>query len=167
MRRVITLIVILGLGMGISACARKTNSSNVASNDMNGTGDNVRFYGANTAGSEDERQWMSKNIYLFDYDSYDVSEQDMQSITAHAARLASNPNAHIRLEGHTDERGSREYNIALGERRAKSVANILMLKGVQANQISIVSYGKEKPSNFGHDESSWSQNRRGVIMYEG
>lgn len=164
-RKISAIFLALILGAGLNGCAKKTNSSNT---DMAqaGVGDSVRFYGTNMS-PEDERQWLSKNIYYFDYDSYDISEQDMVSLASHAKRLAGNANARIRLEGHTDERGSREYNIALGERRAKAVANLLMLKGVSPNQISVVSYGKEKPANFGHDESSWSQNRRGVIMYEG
>ena len=70
------------------------------------------------------------------------------------------------MEGHTDNRGSREYNIALGERRANAVANILLLKGAGQDQISVVSYGKEKPAVSGDNESAWSQNRRAVIVYE-
>ncbi|MDD5274204.1 MAG: OmpA family protein, partial [Methylovulum sp.] len=77
------------------------------------------------------------------------------------------PSQHITLEGHGDERGSREYNIALGEQRAKSVASIMKIQGVSESQISVVSYGEEKPAAFGNDESAWELNRRVEINYQG
>jgi peptidoglycan-associated lipoprotein len=89
----------------------------------------------------------------------------MDIIEAHGKYLANNPSFKVRLEGHTDERGSREYNLALGERRARSVEQLLKLQGVSANQIEIISYGEEMPSAFGHDESSWQLNRRVELVY--
>ena len=113
-----------------------------------------------------EKDLLAKRTYYFGYDSFDVLDKDVLSVYAHAKRLINHKRMHVRVEGHTDERGSREYNVALGERRANAIANILMLKGVPQDQISVVSYGKEKPAVAGHDESSWSQNRRAVIIYE-
>ena len=108
---------------------------------------------------------VAKIIY-FDYDSFVVKAEFQNAIEAHAQFLKNNPRAKVSLEGHTDERGSREYNVALGDRRARSIASILMMKGVPQNQINIVSYGKEKPAVSGHDESAWSRNRRATIVYE-
>src|SRR3546814_8095318 len=83
---------------------------------------------------------------------------------AYAKYLAANPVAKVRIEGHTDERGSREYNIALGERRANTVKDALVTAGVPAAQIAVISYGEERPAAEGHDESAWSQNRRAQII---
>jgi peptidoglycan-associated lipoprotein len=80
--------------------------------------------------------------------------------------MALNADARIRLEGHTDERGSREYNIALADRRAQTVKRLLLFEGARAEQINIISYGEEKPVDPGHDEQAWSQNRRAEIVYE-
>lgn len=160
---VLKSVLVASLVLGASGCAKKSGSS-MDPNGM-GVGDCMRFYGSEVT-AEQKRAWLSKNTYLFGYDRFDLSDEDMMSVYAHAEKLITHPKKQIRVEGHTDERGSREYNIALGERRAKAVANILMLKGVPQSQISIVSYGKEKSAVMGHDESSWAQNRRAVIIYE-
>jgi peptidoglycan-associated lipoprotein len=99
-------------------------------------------------------------------DSSQVMPDFVPVIAAHAQYLIANPGQHITLDGHADERGSREYNIALGEQRAKSVANMMKVKGVSENQLQIVSYGEEKPAVFGSDESAWEQNRRVEIVYQ-
>lgn len=104
--------------------------------------------------------------YLFSYDDSTVANKYIPSINAQAEYLKSHPNARILLAGHTDEKGSREYNIALGERRANSVAEILRMAGVGHHQVRVVSYGKERPANFGHDEASHLQNRRVELTYE-
>lgn len=104
--------------------------------------------------------------YYFDFDKDIVHQGDLASINAQATYLVAHANARVRIEGHADERGSREYNVALGWRRAKAVANVLKQQGVHQNQIAIVSYGKEKPAAFGHDESSYSLNRRVKLIYE-
>jgi len=99
------------------------------------------------------------------YDSDAIPSNYVSLLQAHADFLVSAPQVKIIVEGHTDERGTPEYNIALGERRARSVARYLLNLGVTPDQISIVSYGEEKPQNFGHGESAWSKNRRAVISY--
>jgi peptidoglycan-associated lipoprotein len=93
--------------------------------------------------------------------------EDQATLEAHAAYLGSHPNVTVRLEGHTDERGAREYNLALGERRALSIRQILMLQGASVNQFEVTSYGEERPAVDGSDESIWSQNRRVEIIYLG
>ncbi len=104
--------------------------------------------------------------YYFDFDSADVAYDDVASIDAQASYLSKHRKAKIVLEGHTDERGSREYNVALAERRAKRIAEVLKIDGVKAPQIRIVSYGQEKPAVIGHNESSWKMNRRVHLRFE-
>ena len=87
-------------------------------------------------------------------------------VAAHAQYLASHPNQRVILAGHADERGSSEYNIALGEQRAKSVERMMRAQGVAANQLDVVSYGEEKPAVQGHDESAWQMNRRVEVGYQ-
>ncbi len=162
----ICLLCTLALGLiGTSGCVKKKGYG-ADGGDQASVGDSMQFYGTNLT-PEQERELLSRNTYYFALDSNDVSEEDIMSIHAHAKKIICNNRCRVRVEGHTDERGSREYNVALGERRAKAVANCLMLKGVRPETISIVSYGKEKPAVLGHDESAWSQNRRAVIVYEG
>lgn len=107
---------------------------------------------------------LTNNIVYFDYDSSAIKSEDTAVVDAYAKYLAANPVAKVRIEGHTDERGSREYNIALGERRANTVKDALVTEGVSAAQISVISYGEERPAAEGHDESAWAQNRRAQII---
>ncbi|MEM9056035.1 MAG: peptidoglycan-associated lipoprotein Pal [Pseudomonadota bacterium] len=100
-----------------------------------------------------------RTIY-FDYDSTSVRREFEDQLRAHGQELRDNRNSRVRLEGHADERGSREYNIGLGERRAQEVRRLLMLSGASATQITTISYGEERPNAIGNDESAWSQNRR-------
>ena len=110
---------------------------------------------------------LSKRVVYFDFDSSEVKSDDREIINAHAQHLLANPNEKIVLEGHADERGTREYNIALGERRAKAVSQLMVLQGVAQSQIDIISFGEERPVALGHDESAWSVNRRVEILYPG
>jgi peptidoglycan-associated lipoprotein len=104
-------------------------------------------------------------IVYFAYDQADVPGNYNDMLAAHGRYLATNPQAQIRLEGHADERGSREYNIGLGERRSQSVRRILMLQGASAEQLSTVSYGEERPAALGSDEEAYTLNRRVEIVY--
>jgi peptidoglycan-associated lipoprotein len=106
-----------------------------------------------------------KTIY-FEYDSSELSMEDEEVIKHHGKYLALNPSASLRLEGHTDERGTREYNIALADRRAQSVKKILLFQGASSSQVTIISYGEEKPAALGHDEAAWRLNRRAELVYE-
>lgn len=107
----------------------------------------------------------SERVVYFDFDRSELRPQDQALLQAHASYLSMNPNVIIRLEGHADERGSREYNLALGERRAQAVKRALSILGVQPNQSTTLSYGEEKPLAFGSDESSWQLNRRVELVY--
>jgi peptidoglycan-associated lipoprotein len=117
--------------------------------------------GANAPSS----QLAAQRVIYFDFDSSDIRNEYVDVIAAHGRFLASNATVRVRLEGHTDERGSREYNIGLGERRAQTVKRALLLQGVQESQISTVSYGEERPAAAGSDEAAWSKNRRVEIIY--
>jgi len=109
----------------------------------------------------DPNNILSKRSVFFEYDSFTVTEQYKGVVEAHAKYLAANRNARVALQGHADERGSREYNIALGQKRAEAVRRMLTLLGVQEVQIETVSFGKEKPRNLGHDEAAWAENQIG------
>jgi peptidoglycan-associated lipoprotein len=104
-------------------------------------------------------------IVYFDYDSYVIKPQFQSLIEGHARFLKSNNGRKISVEGHTDERGGREYNLALGQRRSEAVRRALGLLGVTDTQVEAVSFGKEKPAATGSDEAAWSQNRRAEIVY--
>ncbi|MEE9424025.1 MAG: peptidoglycan-associated lipoprotein Pal [Methylococcales bacterium] len=108
---------------------------------------------------------LSVRTFYFDFDSSQVRSEDYQAINAHADYLLANPESVISLEGHTDQKGTREYNIALGEQRAISVAKMMQIKGVNDSQIQAVSYGEEKSASPGNDEYAQSQNRRVEIIY--
>lgn len=112
----------------------------------------------------DMEQLLGTNKVYFEFDSASVDEQSRQVIEAHSQFLIENPDVNVVLEGHADERGTREYNLALGERRANSVAEIMVAYGVQPGRIQTVSYGEERPASLGSDESAWQLNRRVVIL---
>ena len=115
---------------------------------------------------DDPNSPLATRVVYFDFDSSTIKDTARATIDAHAAYLSAHPGAKVVLEGHCDERGTREYNIALGERRAKSVAQLLKLQGVNSDQMSTISYGEERPAAVGHDESAWALNRRVEIIYQ-
>jgi peptidoglycan-associated lipoprotein len=104
------------------------------------------------------------NIVYFEFDSYEVGPEYADIVNRHSVQILDS-GASVRLEGHADERGSREYNIGLGERRAQAVRRMLMIQGVPADRISTVSFGEERPAEFGSDETAYAANRRVVINY--
>ncbi|MEK7321666.1 MAG: peptidoglycan-associated lipoprotein Pal [Pseudomonadota bacterium] len=110
---------------------------------------------------------LAKRVIYFEYDSNNIRAEDRATIEAHAQYLAQRGNLKVTLEGHADERGSREYNIALGERRSNAVKEVMSLLGVPAGQVASVSYGEERPAVLGDDESAWRMNRRVEIVYAG
>jgi peptidoglycan-associated lipoprotein len=114
---------------------------------------------------DDPESLLSKRTIYFEYDKYNIKDEYRDVLMAHAEYLASNPSARVTIEGHCDERGTREYNIGLGERRASAVRQMLLLQGVAASQVNTISYGEERPVALGHDESAWSLNRRSEIVY--
>ena len=121
--------------------------------------------GTASSGPRDPREAFAKRSVYYEFDGYDVKPEYRPLVEAHAAYLKQNPSARITIEGNCDERGSREYNVALGQRRAESVMKMMTLLGVRSGQIESVSFGKEKPRADGHDEKSWAENRRSDLAY--
>ena len=107
-----------------------------------------------------------ERVILFDYDTAQLRSEYLDVVTQHGRFLAQNPDGRVRLEGHTDERGTREYNIGLGESRAKTIARMLQLQGVSSAQVRTISYGEEIPVDEGHNNGAWAKNRRVNIIYE-
>ena len=113
----------------------------------------------------DPKSILSKRSIYFDLDKYDVKPEFQDLVAAHAKYLVANRGFKVLIQGNTDERGSREYNLALGQKRSDGVKRMLMLLGVKEEQVESVSLGEEKPKNAGHDEAAWSENRRADILY--
>ncbi|WP_435104517.1 peptidoglycan-associated lipoprotein Pal [Arhodomonas sp. AD133] len=183
-------IAIALLALAVTGCATtdKTEGDAATMDDTNGeavtgtgaddgtmTGEEMDGAEASGAGAEggftsadleDPASPLSTRVFYFPFDSSQLSDGDTETLTAHAEYLATHPEVSVIVEGHTDERGAREYNLALGERRAQSVSDILTLNGAAGDQVTIVSYGEEKPAVNGHDEQAWSKNRRAELVYE-
>jgi peptidoglycan-associated lipoprotein len=119
------------------------------------------------AALKDPNSPLSKRSIFYDLDQFDVKDEYRGLVEAHAKYLRENPSARMMIQGNTDERGSREYNVGLGQRRSDGVKKMLILLGARENQIESVSLGEEKPQADGHDESAWSKNRRSDILYSG
>jgi peptidoglycan-associated lipoprotein len=101
---------------------------------------------------------------FFDTDQYDLDDRDRSTLDGQAAWLARYPNVRVTIEGHADERGTRDYNLALGDRRANAAKNYLEARGISAGRMTVISYGKERPDALGSDEGAWAQNRRAVTV---
>jgi len=114
---------------------------------------------------DDPSSPLAQRVVYFDFDKSDIKPEFLDTLTAHAKYLIANPTQKIRIEGYCDERGTWEYNIALGDRRAQAVRRYLLFQGVSQDQISTVSYGEAHPVDPGHTEEAWAKNRRGVIVY--
>jgi peptidoglycan-associated lipoprotein len=179
-KKILVLIALAGavLAAGCPSHKPKPQPTNANQNASSGSldqpmtsGDNgANALGAQGANAGNEAagptsgQLQNRTIY-FEFDSSDIKSEYNSLISAHAKYLAANPSVRVRIEGNTDERGSREYNIGLGERRAQAVRRALMLQGVSESQITTVSYGEERPAVTGHTEDAWSRNRRANIVY--
>lgn len=170
----IRLVLVLLLTLSVFGCSsteEKTDEAAVEDRGGAGQGSDTQAYGAGegqTSGLnplDDPNSPLSKRIIYFEYDSSEIQAQYRSTVEAHAAYLAANPSVIITLEGHADERGSREYNLALGERRAETVKSQMTVLGASTGQIRTVSYGEERPAIDAHDESAWGQNRRVEILY--
>lgn len=116
---------------------------------------------------KDPKNILSRRSIFFDYDQFVVKEEFKPVVSAHAGYLSQNRNRRMTIQGNTDERGSREYNLALGQRRADAVKNMMTLLGASAAQIETVSFGEEKPRAQGSNEQAWAENRRADILYQG
>ncbi len=132
-----------------------------------GDGTAIVDYGAMTAMEQLNRtdgDLADRTIY-FEYDSAKLTSESIAILETHGNFIAGNGEVSVRLEGHADERGSREYNIALGDRRAQSVRRVLLFQGASSDQVETVSYGEEQPTDSGHDDAAWGLNRRVELIY--
>ena len=109
---------------------------------------------------------LAKKIIYFKFDSSEILDDGLAIVDAHAANLIKNPKLSVTLEGHADERGSREYNLALGESRAKAVQQLMQIQGVSVKQVEVVSFGEERSADMGHEEAAWTKNRRVELVYK-
>lgn len=165
MKSLINLFLAGAMAMFLSACSSTSSDSDTAGAGMggaNGSGSGVATgtVGDGSVGGGDSYDPGGlETVFYFDFDKATLRPESRAALQAHAANLRSNPK-HIRLEGHTDERGTREYNMALGERRGNAVRDFLVLNGVDTGLIEVISYGEERPASTGSDEASWALNRR-------
>lgn len=167
------LIITLGLLLGLAGCASNVKLDEVPVEDKAGTAASQGPQASSAVstieagkipGVDPGPTGVSKVIY-FDYDSFVIRAESQALIEAHARYLRADKNRRIAIEGHADERGGREYNLALGQKRSEAVRKALGLLGVSDNQLEAVSFGKEKPADPGHDEAAWAKNRRAEIAY--
>ena len=144
-----------GSGAAEAVTPTSTSTGSVATTPSNSGVSGAAVSGTPTA---------NQSIVYFDFDSSEIKPESKSVVAGWAKYLTANPTAKVQLQGNTDERGTREYNIALGERRSQAVSSALQGAGVSANQLSLTSFGEERPVALGHDEASWSQNRRVEIV---
>ena len=176
MKRIVSIAFLFGCAALLAGCPKKPTTAEppVAGSQVGGSSTTNGAGGASTSGSPldndpnaasargaggDAGAALGEIIY-FDFDKSDIKPEFAGVVATNAQNLTSHPNLKIKLEGNTDERGTREYNIGLGERRAQAVRRALMLQGVAETQITTVSFGGERPAVEGDDESAWAKNRR-------
>ena len=167
------LISIAALAFLLAGCPQNTlpdpdptDTTYGADDSMTSTSgmDDSDPYGGEEFGDDMTAGELGMVIY-FEFDSSEVRAEDQDLVARHAMQIGNNPGVRVRLEGHADERGSREYNIGLGERRAQAVRRMLMIQGIPADQLSTVSFGEERPVAFGSSEMDYAQNRRVEFKY--
>jgi peptidoglycan-associated lipoprotein len=170
--KISTLLLTAMLALSLAGCAKDTvPDPEPDSSTVTGSGADTGGYdsgGMGSGGAIDDdltKDGEMDMIIYFDFDQSNVRPEYTDLLARHATYLANNPRINARLEGHADERGSREYNIGLGERRSQAVRQILLIQGAPSNQISTVSFGEERPAAFGSDEESYALNRRVEIKY--
>jgi peptidoglycan-associated lipoprotein len=173
MRTTTTLALILSSVFVLAACGSSVKlDDNVKVEERSGTPGiaDARTVAPVTTGStdplNDPKGVLAKRSVYFDYDSFIVKDEFKPLVEAHAKYLAANKGRKIVIQGNTDERGGREYNLALGQKRAEAVRKSLSVLGVSDAQMEAVSFGKEKPKATGSDEAAWAENRRGDIVYQ-
>jgi len=177
MNRILGITALLALTVLLAACPKKPAVKPPA-----GAGENVASTSGTTAAAGDANTGQAKELpgvgaggdagtvkstIYFDFDSSEIRAEYSSTLAQHGKKIAADRTLKVRLEGNTDERGSAEYNVALGERRAQAVKRALELQGATAGQLATVSYGEERPAAEGHDEAAWAQNRRVEIVYLG
>jgi peptidoglycan-associated lipoprotein len=180
MKRTVSIACLLAAATLLAGCPKKATTVEppVAGSQVPGSSGTSSGEGATTTplGGEggagmagrgaDASGVLARRVIYFDFDKSDIKPEFVDLIAAHARNLTAHPNLKVKLEGNTDERGTREYNIGLGERRAQAVRRALMLQGVAESQLTTVSFGAERPAVEGDDEAAWAKNRRVELVYQ-
>jgi peptidoglycan-associated lipoprotein len=176
MKRIGSIALLMAAAALLSGCPKKHNVNEppaagtqvpgTSSSDTASTSARALDDSANQAnGMANATGVLARRVIYFDFDKSEIKPEFADLVAAHARNLTSHPNMKIKLEGNTDERGTREYNIGLGERRAQAVRRALMLQGVADSQLATVSFGAERPAVEGDDEAAWAKNRRVELVY--
>ena len=167
MKNAIRICVIAALATGLAACS-KNNAPETLPPEPAGIGGDTggQQTGGIVPGSNADflAQMNGRNVIYFDTDKYDIDATDQAALRAQAEWLQRYPGKRASIEGHADERGTRDYNLALGERRANSAKNYLVSLGIDAGRLNVVSHGKERPVALGSNEQAWAQNRRAATI---
>ena len=158
-----TLLPALAVSLLAACSSTPDSSSDLATVDATGTSGVPKLSAAALAKLRDPNSPLSKRSVFFDFDQYDVKPEYKNQLQAHARFIAEEPNARVLIQGNTDDRGSREYNLALGQKRADAVVRSMVLLGAQDGQLEAVSFGKERPAAQGSDEAAWAKNRRAEL----
>jgi peptidoglycan-associated lipoprotein len=174
------IVLCAALALAVAGCAKDTTQARIEDRNPppqqreqprneGGTSTATPTDQSRVAGNPltDPNSPLSKRSVYFDFDSNEVKDQYRGLLQAHARYIADHRDARVRIEGNTDERGSREYNLALGQRRAEAVKRVMTVMGADGSRIETISYGEEKPKAPGHDEAAWAENRRADIKYAG
>lgn len=172
MRSAVVALVLMSLAACKSSSDAESDanaSSAMGSMSSESTSSAAQASGAGTSGRLSAEQIQAENalrqtVFYFDFDIAEFRATDRETLMYHARDLAANPSKRLRLEGHADERGTREYNLALGERRANSILNYLIVNGASRSQIEVVSYGEERPAMTGQSENAYNRNRRVEVV---
>jgi peptidoglycan-associated lipoprotein len=163
-----TSFAALAMVLALAACSSKKDASTESSSSLSGQGAGTGIdRSAVGPGTQADLVANVGDRVFFELDRSDITQEGRATLGRQAEWLKKYPNVSVTIEGHCDERGTREYNLALGERRAQAVKNYLVANGIPANRIQTVSFGKERPAVLGSDEAAWAQNRRGVTVVGG
>ena len=153
--------------LAFAACSSSSDVEEASASDTESSAARPTGASSDTALSQEEiraQEALRQTVFYFDFDIAEFKAEDRSTLTYHAQDLAANSNKRIRLEGHADERGTREYNLALGERRANGILNYLIVNGASRSQIEVVSYGEERPAETGQSEQAYGRNRRVEVV---
>ena len=164
--KLFTMLATTALLLGLSSCGsikKKETASEESTDSMTGFSDSALKDIALNSDSDSNKAGPLQSVF-FGYDSSILSSAERAKLDGNADFLKANPSVEIQVEGHCDERGGVQYNLALGEKRAASIKQYLLTMGVKSSQVSIISFGKERPVAFGHDDSAWGSNRRGNFV---
>lgn len=164
MARLTTMLVVATALLSTAACQKKRPDTLPPAPTDQGPAPTDQTGGVVPGSAEDFKRSVTSDTVHFALDAYDIDSESRAILDSQAQWLAQYPNVRVTLEGHCDERGTREYNLALGDRRANAAKNYLVSRGVSPARITTISYGKERPLAMGSDEGSWAQNRRAVTI---